>query len=35
MLQLCGGPRVLAAAVMMVFAATGILADGSLRFARA
>src|SRR5262245_17068697 len=35
MFQLCGGPRLLAAAVMMVFAVTGILADGSLRFARA
>jgi hypothetical protein len=35
MFQLCGGPRLLAAAVMMVFAVTGILADGSVRFARA
>jgi len=35
MFQLCGGPRLLGAAVMMVFAVTGILADGSLRFARA
>jgi hypothetical protein len=35
MFQLCGGPRLLAAAVIMVFATTGILAEGSLRFARA
>jgi uncharacterized protein DUF6600 len=34
MFQLCGAPRLLAA-IMMVFAITGILADGSLRFARA
>src|SRR5438045_735966 len=34
MFQLCGGPRLLAAAIMMVFAAIGTFADSSLRFAR-
>ncbi len=35
MFQLCGVSRLLAAAVMMIFAAIGIVADGSLRFAGA
>jgi hypothetical protein len=34
-IALCGGSRLLAAAVMMVFAAIGTFADSSLRFASA